>query len=346
MNRPRTTLKTLATVLGLSVTTVSRALKDGPEVRPETIERVKTAAESLGYVPNQGGLSLRTGRTYTIALILSPEPQSAFPAMGFMFYCQGILRALQSTPYSLNIQPRLEHEDLLRPIKRIVEGQLADAVIIGQTRNDDPRVRFLQQQHFPFVSFGRTEVSTPHPYYDVRHEFLTEDSVRRFQAQGHQRIALINPPVELNYSGHRLQGYTQGLAIHNLTLDPSLIFSTALSFETGRQALRQFQQLPDPPTAILSPGVSVTLGLLTEMNQRGLVLGKDLDLIAFEGTNYLEFHQPRINAFHASLEEAGEQLCRLLLRRLEGEATETLQILQIPEYRQRQVFDLEPHFCN
>ena len=103
MIRSRTNLKTVANALGLSVTTVSRALKDGPEVRPETIQRVKSAAEQLGYVPNQGGLILRTGRSYTIALILSPEPQSAFPAMGFMFYCQGILRSLQDSPYTLTI---------------------------------------------------------------------------------------------------------------------------------------------------------------------------------------------------------------------------------------------------
>ncbi len=146
MIRSRTNLKTVSKAVGLSVTTVSRALKDGPEVRPETIQRVKSAAEKLGYVPNQGGLILRTGRSYTIALILSPEPQSAFPAMGFMFYCQGILRSLQDSPYTLTIQPRLEEEDLLKPIKRIVEGQLADGVIIGQTRNDDSRVRYLQQQ--------------------------------------------------------------------------------------------------------------------------------------------------------------------------------------------------------
>ena len=73
MNRSHMNLKTVAKALGLSVTTVSRAFKDGPEVRPETIKRVKSTAGKLGYVPNQGGLILRTGRNYTIALILSPE---------------------------------------------------------------------------------------------------------------------------------------------------------------------------------------------------------------------------------------------------------------------------------
>ena len=336
MIRSRTNLKTIAKALGLSVTTVSRALKDGPEVRPETIQRVKSAAEKLGYVPNQGGLILRTGRSYTIALILSPEPQSAFPAMGFMFYCQGILRSLQDSPYTLTIQPRLEEEDLLKPIKRIVEGQLADGVIIGQTRNDDSRVRYLQQQQFPFVTFGRTKLPEPHAFYDVRHEWITENSVRRLSKLGHQRIGLINPPEELNYSGHRLDGFIRGLEGCGLCFQAELQVSTALSFEAGRKVLQQFIELPNPPTAIVSPGVSTTLGILTEMNSANLILGKDLDLIAFEGTNYLEFNTPRINAYYSSLEAAGQQLCKLLLRRIEGESAEKLQMLQEPEFLNRQ----------
>ena len=91
--------------------------------------------------------------------------------------------------------------------------------------------------------------------------------------------------------------------------------STDLSLEAGRKVLRQFVELPNPPTAILSPGVSTTLGILTEMNSTNLILGKDLDLIAFEGTNYLEFNTPRINAYQSSLEAAGQQLCKLLLRK-------------------------------
>jgi len=256
--------------------------------------------------------------------------------MGFMFYCQGILRSLQDSPYTLTIQPRLEEEDLLKPIKRIVEGQLADGVIIGQTRNDDSRVRYLQQQQFPFVTFGRTKIPEPHAFYDVRHEWITENSVHRLSKLGHQRIGLINPPEELNYSGHRLDGFIRGLESCGLCFQAEMQVSTALSFEAGRKVLQQFIELPNPPTAIVSPGVSTTLGILTEMNSANLILGKDLDLIAFEGTNYLEFNTPRINAYHSSLEAAGQQLCKLLLRRIEGESAEKLQILQEPEFLNRQ----------
>ena len=72
------------------------------------------------------------------------------------------------------------------------------------------------------------------------------------------------------------------------------------------------------------------------MNSTNLILGKDLNLIAFEGTNYLEFNTPRINAYHSSLEAAGQQLCKLLLRRIQGESAEELQIIQDPKFLNRQ----------
>ena len=253
-----------------------------------------------------------------------------------MFYCQGILLSLQDSPYTLTIQPRLAEEDLLKPIMRIVDGQLADGIIIGQIRNDDSRVRYLQQHQFPFVTFGRTQLTEPHAFNDFLHEWITEDSVQRLSKLGHQRVALINPPEELNYSGHRLNGFLRGLESCGLCAQEEMQVSTDLSFKAGRRVLRQFVELANPPTAILSPGVSTTLEILTEMNSTNLILGKDLDLIAFEGTNYLEFNTPRINAYHSSLEAAGQQLCKLLLRKIEGVSAEKFQILQEPKFLNRQ----------
>ena len=112
--------------------------------------------------------------------------------------------------------------------------------------------------------------------------------------------------------------------------------STDLSLGAGRKVLRQPVELPNPPTAILSPGVLTTLRILTEMDSTNLILGKDRDLISFEGTKYLKFNTPRINAYRSSLEVAGQQLCKLLLRKIEGVSAEKLQIFQEPKFLNRQ----------
>ena len=315
---------------------MSRALKDGPEVRPKTKQMVLEAAERLDYIPHQGGFFLRTGKTNTIAMILSPEPQSAFPAMVYMYYFQGKLRMLADSHFTLSIHPRLPHEDLLLPIQRIVEGRKADGLIIGQTRDQDTRVKYLLEREFPFVTFGRTELFTPHPFYDVDHEHLTYHSTQRLLEAGHRRIAIMNPPEFLNYTGLRLRGYRRIIVDAGLQVDPALIHNSDLSFETGCESMNRFLKLDPPPTAFIAPGVSSALGMLNALQNANLKLGVDVGLIAFEGTNFLEFNSPGISAYHASLEAAGERLCSLLLRRLNGENATDLQHVQTSEYLERE----------
>ena len=108
-----------------------------------------------------------------------------------------------------------------------------------------------------------------------------------------------------------------------------------LSFESGRKIMENFLGMQDSPRAFLSPGVSTTLGMLAALKQEGLEVGKDVCLIAFEGTRFLEFSDPPVSAFHASLDEAGKQLCSLLLRRIQGESVENLRILEEAEYQDR-----------
>ena len=329
------TLKKLAAHLELSVTTVSRALKEGPEVRLETISRVKQAASELGYFPDQRGFNLRTGKTNTIALILSPDPQSAFPAMGYMNFCQGIIRELEGSGMTLSIIPRFPGEEMLTPVKRVVESGLADGLIVGQTSNQDSRIRYLLEKDFPFVSFGRTELYSKYPYFDVAHEEISYRSAKIFLESGHRRIALINPPSVLNYTSYRRMGFHLALSESGIQPDPDLEADMELSFESGRKIMENFLGMQDSPRAFLSPGVSTTLGMLAALKQEGLEVGKDVCLIAFEGTRFLEFSDPPVSAFHASLDEAGKQLCSLLLRRIQGESAENLRILVEAEYQDR-----------
>ncbi len=176
---------------------------------------------------------------------------------------------------------------------------------------------------------------TPHPFYDVDHEHLIYHSTQRFLEAGHRRIAIMNPPEFLNYTGLRLRGYRRVFADAGLQVDPDLIHNSALSFETECESMNRFLKLDSPPTAFIAPGVSSALGMLNALQNANLQLGVDVGLIAFEGTRFLGFNLPRISAYHASLEEAGEQLCTLLLRRLGGEPAMALQRVKNAEYRDR-----------
>ena len=102
---------------------------------------------------------------------------------------------------TLSIIPRFPGEEMLTPVKRVVESGLADGLIVGQTSNQDSRIRYLLEKDFPFVSFGRTELYSKYPYFDVAHEKISYRSAKIFLESGHRRIALINPPsVPVSYT--------------------------------------------------------------------------------------------------------------------------------------------------
>lgn len=164
--RRQANLKTLADHLGLSVTTVSRALKDGPEVRPETIARVKEAAASFGYVPNIGGIHLRTGRTMKVCSILFAPEVGDYGDPGFLAQVESLSAGLEVSHYNLLVLAQTGRQTPLEAVRKVYEQRMADAVVFSRTLPLDERVRYCLERDFPFVSFGRTELQTPHAYVD------------------------------------------------------------------------------------------------------------------------------------------------------------------------------------
>src|SRR6478735_12688639 len=151
--RERPTLKTIAFMTGLGITTVSRALKDAPDIGAETKERVRMVASQLGYQPNRAGVRLRTGKTNVIALVLSIDEE----IMGFSSQLVfGISDVLSGTPYHLVVTPYSLSRDPLVPVRYVVDTASADGVIISRIEPDDPRVRLLAEHNMPFATHGRT----------------------------------------------------------------------------------------------------------------------------------------------------------------------------------------------
>jgi LacI family transcriptional regulator len=154
-NRPQTlpdgarpTLKTIAFMTGLGITTVSRALKDAPDIGAETKERVRLVAKQIGYQPNRAGVRLRTGKTNVISLILSLEEE----IMGLTSpMVVGISEVLAATQYHLVVTPYRTQGNALDPVRYVLETGAADGVIISRTEPKDSRVALMMERNFPFV---------------------------------------------------------------------------------------------------------------------------------------------------------------------------------------------------
>ena len=202
----RPTLKTIAFMTGLGVTTVSRALKDAPEIGEETRRRVQLVARQVGYRPNRAGVRLRTGKTNVISLVLNTDEQ----VMGFvsdMIY--GISEHLAQTPYHLIVTPYSRNNDPMEPVRYVVETGSADGIIISRTEPDDTRVRYMIERGFPFATHGRTDMGIAHPFHDFDNHAFALMRCAGWSRSGAARLALLAPPPTLTYHHHmreRLRG--------------------------------------------------------------------------------------------------------------------------------------------
>jgi LacI family transcriptional regulator len=313
----RPTLKTIAHLADLGVTTVSRALKDGPELSVETKARVRAIAEEIGYRPHRAGVRLKTGRTFVISLVLNQADDMSDYARRLIM---GISQALGGTQYHLQVLPQNIDQDPLDPVRYIVDTAAADGLILTHSEPQDLRVKLLLERDFPFITFGRTELATPHPYIDTDNFDFTYRATQALIARGRRRIVIVLPPPQFTYSGHQLGGYRRALFEAGLkprTAEGVDLYSPAFTLRAYANALATGSDAPD---GIICGSELQALGMILGFQEAGFVIGKDVDIVNKKTSNILDLVQLPTLQFFEDLIRSGHDCAEFLLKRIEGEA--------------------------
>lgn len=324
----RPTLKTIAAETGLAIATVSRALKDAPDIGEETKRRVRETAQRLGYRPNRAGVRLRTGKTNVIALVLSTEADVMNNTSQLLY---SIARALKGTAYHLVVMPFFPDEDPMTPIRYIVETGSADGVILNQTRPDDPRIRYMHDHQFPFATHGRTEMGLSHPYFDYDNEAFARVAVRDLHARGRKRLMIVAPPRNHSYSNHMLTGFSEEAASLGLTIEiASPVTSDSAGTEIEDYMAARFAQ-PNPPDGLVFGSTTSTMASVAGAERSGAVLGSDFDAVGKEAIPFLRRFRRDLIVMHEDVGRAGDFLARAIISAIERKPPELSQFLDRPE---------------
>lgn len=324
----RPTLKTLAFMTGLAVTTVSRALKDGAEISAETRQRVQLVARQIGYRPNRAGVRLRTGKTHVISLILDVQEQFGGFVSDLIY---GISEALVATPYHLIVTPYSRNNDPMEPVRYVVETGSADGIIISRTEPQDQRVRYLASRNFPFATHGRTQMGIEHPYHDFDNSAFAYDAVRKLAGLGRKRLTMLAPPVTLTYHGHMREGFSSALSEYGLSEVPFPAVSLDNSIEQIRDSIRTLLRSPVRPDGIVSGSSAPAFALIAGVEDEGLQVGRDIDIVSKQSSKLLQLVRPQLHAINEDVRQAGFRLARAVVGHVEGVPVEKLQTLGVPE---------------
>jgi LacI family transcriptional regulator len=322
--RARPTLKTIAALTGLGVTTVSRALKDGPELSAETKARVRSVAAEIGYRPDRAGVRLRTGRTYVIGLILDQSDEIAEFARRIIV---GISNGLRETSYHLVVMPQFRDSDPMDPIRYVLQTSAADGIIFTHTRPQDARVKLLQERDFPFVTHGRTRLAEPHAFHDFDNCGFAQMAAARLIARGRQRLALVQPPRAFTYHRHMVDGFLAAAKAGGVGAE----VLEGIDLDTSPGELRSYaKHLTGRADGVVCGSEIPSVALIAGLQDAGLRIGADIDVVAKQTSELLDHFTPAIDSFSEDLMLAGEEMARLLLERIAGAPVEALQSIAPP----------------
>lgn len=306
-------LKHLAERLQLDVSTVSRALRADPRVRPETVEAVRRLAEALDYRPNASARALRGGRTDRVAVLLSP-PQQRFASPIFLELLSTLDQKLRGTGRTLAVFAAQSREEEPAIVRSIVEDRLADGLVLGRTRAEDPRVRYLLDKGFPFVTFGRSDWSDRHPFVEIDYEAAGRLAVAALAGAGPEALHVIAAPAGLRFADAYVRGALEEAA--RAGLPPPVLHRVEMTEEEGaRVAAAIFARRRGRP-ALACIQDSLAFGVFRAAAAAGVALGRDATV--FGGQNFpgSEHTAPPLSTFSTEDARVAALLAERILARL------------------------------
>ena len=323
----RPTLRSLAQITGLGVSTVSQALRDNPEIAEETRKRVKLAAQQAGYRPDRAGVRLRTGKTNVITLILDIHGPSMSLTEQMVF---GISEVLNNTPYHL-VMTSYELTDPMAPVRYVVENKLADGVIISRTQADDPRVRYLIDNSMPFATHGRTQCGIDHPYHDYDNEVFANLAVSALAKRGRKRIAHLIPPPGLLFHTHAITGFANALRKFSMTEFSAQNLNIDSNIEDVQRFGRDMNQTQNAPDGYICYSELTTMAIISGLEKAGQVLGRDFDIVTKQCSPFMLWFRPGLMMINEDHKLAGRELAKAVLGAIAGKDVKSLQSLVAPQ---------------
>lgn len=314
-------LKQLSNLLGLSQTTISRALNGYPEVNAATRARILKAAEETGYRPNRAARRLATGKAGSLGLVMPVTPEQPVDAH-FAEFQAGLADECLRHDFHFTIMPAKPQEEE-QAIRDLVTSGAVDAFYMAYMRANDPRIPMAKTLPVPFIVHGRSMgVPEDYPYLDVDNEEAFAEAARHLLELGHCRFALLNGPADLDFACRRRAGLEKSLRERGLDLLPEFVSSTLMTDANGFKHMARFLERDVRPTAVLCASTVLALGAVRAIRQAGLEVGRDISVIAHDDDLLLlkpEHFSTPLTTTRSSIREAGRRVAERLIAAVKAE---------------------------
>ena len=324
MMRKQFGIKNIAELLGLSVSTVSRALRDAHDVSPQTRKKVLALTEKLKFKRNSNAAALASGSTKNIGVILPFITN---------YYFSTVISGIQEEAYEQGYTAiiYITNDDVHRERKLLesISATSVDGLLISISSNSDINDHYenLIAEGVPIVFFDRV------PHSIQASKVMQSDYDGAYLAtthliqQGYNRIGHIAGPKELTFTQERLKGYLAALEDNGLPEKKEYILYSGFDQVHGLHDTEKLLQQTYPPDAIFAVNDRKAVGAIQAVKKAGLTVGKDIGVIGFTNDPISTVIEPNLTTVEEPAFEIGRKSCQLLIKHLKNSDFETQELL-------------------
>jgi DNA-binding LacI/PurR family transcriptional regulator len=305
MNKEYVTLKDIAKIAGVSISTASLALSGDPRVKENTRRKIEEVAKRFKYVPNEIGRSLRAKKAETIALIFPNTPHNAFTHPYFVQLLEGITEVLVANSFHLLLSTAPTEADESAAYDTILRNRRADGIILWPASIKDRNIVKIIESGLPVVYLSKwqhdDEVVTV-----ARDEFGgAYKATNHLLELGRKRIVHISGPLDYQVSIDRLEGYKQALQDHKILFNPLLVIEKDFMMEAGYDTAFQLQQLKLDYDAIFAGNDLMALGVMKGLQEQGIKVPEDVAIVGYDDIEMAQLTNPALTTIHQSMRQIG-----------------------------------------
>ncbi len=319
-------LKQLAFDLGLSVTTVSRALAGYDDVSKETRRRVVEAAEACGYLEAKVAGRPRGALQHGAVGMLLPLHGTEIIDPNVTRLVAGLSNGLMRRGRDLLLSTVQPGQDDLTVLRHMVDSRRVDGIVMHRVTQNDPCVRYLTERNFPFVTLGRVlEPHAPHSWFDMDAEAGFAKATELLIELGHTKIALFGPAEPFSYAALRRHGVERALARAGLKMLPQYNVKAPVPDPVAiANAAERLLLGNDRPTAVLGILDKYALAVLSAAREIGLTVPRDLSVIGFGDIPEASASLPQLSTFAQHSRDNGEMIADMIVNLIDdGNAVRT-----------------------
>lgn len=316
MRQRRTSLKEMAEQLGVSIATVSRALRNSHEVGEELRIRIQKLAKELNYRPNPFAQSLRQKKPKVIGVVV--------PDLVTHYYA-AVLDGIEdyATKVGYAVIAANSHEDHIREEKAIDNfvGMYVEGIIacLAQDTVDYSHFVEINNMGIPLVFFARTCLSDTFSSVVSNGDEAAQEATLHLIDTGSRRIAFVGGPQHLDMVKRRKHGYLEALRERRIKIDRSIVINGDIDFYQAREKTLELLQREDRPDAILAFNDIITNAAFDAIKTLNLRIPDDVAIIGFTENDSSQFVTPKLSAIMDQSHLMGERACELLLKNIAGD---------------------------